>query len=218
MGGFLTRNLLWKQGRTIVIVHVGLCILCFFLPPFVFIPVISSFVFFLFFFRYPLRVCQAALQDPCTIISPADGRVLFVKHTHDADGSPVAHVAIFLSVFDVHVNWIPVSGTVVHMKYIPGGFACAFDAQRSSHNERHVLALRTDDGHNVTVTQIAGLLARRILVWITLHDRLKVGETFGMITLGSRVDITFPLPAKVCVVPGQRVKGGYTVLGRLHEK
>jgi phosphatidylserine decarboxylase len=120
-------------------------------------------------------------------------------------------VSIFLSVFDVHVNRAPLSGRVVEVRYQPGKFVPAFRADASDLNEQNSLILQAGETR-VLVKQIAGILARRIVCHVKVGDNLRLGERFGLIRFGSRVDIIIPPEYAVYVCPGQRVRGGESVL------
>ena len=124
-------------------------------------------------------------------------------------------VSIFLSVFDAHVQRAPVAGEVVTIKYRPGQFQSADKSTASAENERNSVWLRTADGVDVVAVQIAGLVARRIVCSTHVGDKLALGETYGLIRFGSRLDTFFPADAEVTVELGQRAVGGETVLAEL---
>ncbi|MFT4126546.1 MAG: phosphatidylserine decarboxylase [Gordonia sp. (in: high G+C Gram-positive bacteria)] len=169
------------------------------------------------FFRHPDRVPPA---DPAIVVAPADGTVSLVDEAvpppEAALGTrPLPRVSAFLSLFDVHVQRVPISGTVTSVTHTPGRFVSADLPDASSVNERTTMTLRTDDGAEIAVVQIAGLLARRIVCEPTTGDRLTAGATYGLISFGSRVDVYLP-PGTVPVVrPGQRTVGAETPLARL---
>jgi phosphatidylserine decarboxylase len=128
---------------------------------------------------------------------------------------PVPRVSIFLSLLDAHVQRAPVSGEVVAVQHRPGRFGSADLAAASTQNERTSLRIRTDTGADVVVVQIAGLLARRIVCDAHLGDKLAIGETYGLIRFGSRVDTYLPAGAEPVVRVGQRAIAGETVLADL---
>ncbi len=161
------------------------------------------------FFRDPDRV---APDDAALVLAPADGRVTAVEET--ADG---LHVAIFLSVFDVHVNRAPVAGTVTSSRHTRGRFLAAFRPEAADVNERHDVCLDTPRG-DVRVAQIAGLIARRIVCRIAAGDRVARGERFGLIRFGSRTDVVLPAGAAPLVRPGDRVRGGETPVARWRDE
>jgi phosphatidylserine decarboxylase len=169
----------------------------------------------IWFFRDPERPIPG---DDRTVVSPADGRVMFVREVDETrflKGKAIL-VSIFLSVFDVHINRSPVGGTVAYKDYIPGKFLAAWDETVGEVNERSYLGLDTGR-HRVLVSQIAGLIARRIFTWPQVGDRLARGDRFGLIRFGSCTQIWLPAGSEVLVKPGERVKGGETVIGRLPE-
>jgi phosphatidylserine decarboxylase len=174
---------------------------------------LASTAFVCYFFRDPERPIPTA---PGLLLSPADGKIVAVtpqvNHAHEPVGTLVS---IFLSVFDVHINRAPVSGTVLDVHYMPGKFLPAFRAQASAMNEQNIVTFQADDAH-VVVKQIAGILARRIVCKVSTGDRLNAGERFGLIRFGSRVDILIPQDFTLLVSLGERVRGGQSVLAAHH--
>jgi phosphatidylserine decarboxylase len=167
--------------------------------------VLAAFIFY--FFRDPER---ALPPSPTAVVSPADGRVLEV--IDDAlDGRPGRKVSIFLSVFNVHVNRAPVAGRIERVDYRPGKFYAAMRARASAENEQNVVRLETEHGP-VIVKQIAGWVARRVLLWKKVGDRVERGERIGMIRFGSRVELWLPADAEIAVRPGDNVKGAASVI------
>ena len=163
----------------------------------------------LWFFRDPERSTSAG--SGC-FVSPADGKVVEVGPAFHPFVGNATRVGIFMSPLDVHVNRAPFAGTVAHLEYVPGARWMAFDPKASERNERFFVGLDTTAGP-VIITQIAGFLARRIVCRLSRGDRLERGERYGMIKLGSRVDLYLP-PAVECVVAvGQRVRAGETTIG-----
>ena len=163
----------------------------------------------LWFFRDPERRSSA---DPGCFVSPADGKVVDVSSAHHPFTGTALRVAIFMSPLDVHVNRAPFAGTVAHLEYVPGARWMAFDPKASEQNERFYVGLDTAAGP-VIITQIAGFLARRIVCRLGQGDRLERGERFGMIKLGSRVDVYLPPAVECSVSVGQRVRAGETTIG-----
>ena len=163
-------------------------------------------LFMAFFFRHPKRVPPS---DPDVVVSPADGRVTRIEPQ-----SPGTVVSIFLSPLDVHINRSPIPGRIVDMLYSRGKFLIATNEQDSLVNEQNALTIQ---GEKITVVckQIAGILARRIVVWKRAGDYLGLGEPFGMIKFSSRTDILLPENVTVVVKEGDRVRGGSTVIGRI---
>lgn len=170
-------------------------------------------LFFMFFFRSPKRSIPT---DPDVIVSPADGRVMAVENTVEElfVGEMCCKVTIFLSVFDVHVNRTPIAGEIKFRQYTVGRFRPAYKETVGFENERHTIAL-VNDRLTVVVTQIAGILARRIVSWKKLGDRLAKGDLYGMIKFGSCTEVFLPSSVAVCVRKGDKVVGGETVIGRI---
>ncbi len=167
--------------------------------------------FFLWFFRDPRR---AIPRQPGLIVSPADGKVTEVARLNTPAGSLV-RVSIFLSVFDVHVNRSPVSGVLREVRYRRGEYLNALNPECAARNEQNLALVDCDEGYQVSFTQIAGLLARRIVFTKRVGDRLLRGERVGLIKFGSRTDLIFPGRAEVLVSPGDRVRGGASVIARI---
>jgi len=163
------------------------------------------------FFRDPERRVPATAD---AVLSPADGRVTEVVDDVDEWVGPAVRVSIFLSPLDVHVNRSPISGHVVDRVSTPGRFVPAFEPDAGMVNERCALYLEGDRAR-VTVIQIAGVLARRIVCRVGRGDKLEAGQRFGMIKFGSRTDCLMPRGTDVRVRVGDRVRGGETVLGVL---
>ena len=169
------------------------------------------------FFREPVRVPPARAG---LVVAAADGLVSVVDEVAPPaelglDETPRPRVSVFLSIFDVHVQRCPVGGTVEAVAYRPGAFLTADLDKASEDNERNSILLRTADGHEVAVVQIAGLVARRIVCQVQAGDPVEAGQTYGLIRFGSRVDVYLPAGSAVLVSPGQRTIGGETVLGTL---
>ncbi|MDR1303816.1 MAG: phosphatidylserine decarboxylase family protein [Verrucomicrobiales bacterium] len=169
-------------------------------------------LYVLYFFRDPFRLPPA---DRDAIVSAADGKVIFVDEVVEPAYSrqKMKRVAVFLSVFDVHVNRLPYDGTIKKITHQPGKFLDARVPDIDVQNEAMNWLVATDRG-DMVIRQIAGLIARRIVAWAKEGDTLTVGERFGMIRFGSRTDVYLPLDCEVLVKPGERVKGGLTVIAR----
>ncbi len=175
-------------------------------------PGLLGMVFFAYFFRDPERSVPPGAE---TIVSPADGKVVAVDEVREDKffQGPARRVAIFMNVFDVHVNRAPVAGTVASKVHKPGAFQAAFRREAGLENEQQALLLEGENGRRVLVVQIAGLLARRIISYAALGDRLGRGERFGMICFGSRVDLYLPPLVELRVKVGDRVKAGSSIIG-----
>ncbi|MBH0778208.1 phosphatidylserine decarboxylase [Nocardia bovistercoris] len=169
------------------------------------------------FFRHPHRVPP---NRAGIVVAPADGEIALVDTAVPPaelglGDQPLPRVSIFLSVLDVHVQRAPVAGTVRTVIHEPGQFRSADLPEASSVNERNSMVLETPGGHTVVVVQIAGLLARRIVCDARAGDVLTIGDTYGLIRFGSRVDTYFPVGTELLVRPGQRTIGAETVLAVL---
>ena len=163
-------------------------------------------LFIAFFFRDPDRKIP---DDASALVSPADGKVVEILELGDG----TTRISIFLSVFNVHINRAPVDGIIESTLYTPGKFKPAFVPSASAENEQNVLVI--DQGsYKIRVSQIAGVLARRIVCWKKAGESVQKGERFGLIKFGSRVDLTFPGNVIPSVKMGDRVRGGSTVIGR----
>jgi phosphatidylserine decarboxylase len=169
--------------------------------------------FFAYFFRDPER---AIPQEPGLVISPADGRVVFVDEVREDRflGRTAQRVAIFMNVFDVHVNRSPLAGTVVTSVHRPGGYLPANRGAAAQVYEQQATLLEGEGGLRVLVVQIAGLLARRIISYVRPGQHLGRGERLGLICFGSRVDLYLPPEAEILVKVGDRVQAGSSIITR----
>ncbi len=170
-----------------------------------------------YFFRDPDRVPP---PRPNLALSPADGLVQSIGEAVppselELGAEPLPRVSVFLNVFDVHVNRVPADGLVTRTVYRPGKFFNASLDKASSDNERMSVALKLDDGREMAVIQIAGLVARRIKCELTENQRVRAGERFGIIRFGSRVDLYLPAGVTPLVAVGQRMIGGESIIADL---
>ncbi len=178
---------------------------------------LSAASFSALFFRHPSRVPPSR---PGVVVAPADGRVTLIDQAVPPaelglPATPMLRISIFLSLFDAHVQRAPAAGEVVAVAHKPGQFQSADKDTASEANERNSLWIRTPDGVDVVAVQIAGLLARRIVCSARAGDKLTLGETYGLIRFGSRLDTYLPEGAKAAVEIGQRAIGGETILAEL---
>ena len=171
-------------------------------------------LFTAWFFRNPERVPPAGEKK---VVSPADGKVIFIGEVSEprCGSDPVTKISIFMNVFNVHVNRTPVSGTVIDRFYNAGSFLNAALDKASLENEQCGLVVRTDGGHTVMFVQIAGLIARRIVTYPEIGDRIERGRRYGLIRFGSRVDVYLPPGSAIAVRLGEITRAGETVLGEL---
>jgi phosphatidylserine decarboxylase len=175
-------------------------------------PLWIIFIFVLQFFRDPQRI-PAMGRD--LVLSPADGRIVVVANATDPyAGREALKISVFMNVFNVHSNRSSVNGLVKEIQYFPGKFVNADLDKASTENERNAVVIDAN-GQIVTLVQVAGLIARRILCYIHVGDRLKAGERYGFIRFGSRVDVYLPLTAEPLVSVGDKVFATNTALARL---
>jgi phosphatidylserine decarboxylase len=168
------------------------------------------------FFRHP----PGPTRRPGAVVAPADGLICLVEEAVppaelNLPDRPLPRVSIFLSIFDAHVQRIPISGEVVAVAHRAGLFKSAELAAASDDNERNSVLIRTPEGVEVVAVQIAGLIARRIVCDVSPGDKVAIGDTYGLIRFGSRLDTYLPEGAEVLVLPGQRAVGGETILADL---
>lgn len=178
------------------------------------VPFVVLACYFTYFFRNPDRTIPT---DEHLVVSPADGTVQDVVELEDDDfiKGPCTKIIIFLSVFNVHVNRSPIAGEIKCQKYVCGRFRPAYKDEVGFENERHMLGIENEKGFRVTVTQIAGILARRIVSWVTLDDNMSKGQVYGLIKFGSCTELVVPRNVEVLVKKGDKVRGGESVLGRI---
>jgi phosphatidylserine decarboxylase len=167
-----------------------------------------------YFFRDPDRVTP---NIPNAVISPADGRVVFtgvVEENPFIEG-PCVKIGIFMNIFNVHVNRIPLSGKIKDIRYFPGKFYSADKEEASMSNEHNALILETEKNQTICFVQIAGFIARRIICFVQKGDAMTIGQRFGLICFGSRVDVYLPADTSLSVAKGDKVKAGSTVIGHM---
>ncbi len=181
--------------------------------PWAIIPLLLA-AFFLWFFRDPERPIPGASG---LVVSPADGVVTETIRLETAQG-PRQRISIFLSVFDVHVNRSPITGTLTSVRYQKGKYLNAMNPASAEQNEQNIVTVRSESGIEVTFKQIAGLLARRIVFVPREGSRVERGERVGLIKFGSRVDVVLPAEAVLQVKPGMRVRGGASILASLPDE
>lgn len=215
------------EGRVFALIAAGLCLLCAWMAwETLAWPLAGLTLGILAFFRDPLRVTP---RDDRLIIAPADGIVTLIgkvpppTELSAPDGSgatglgtaPVTRVSIFMSVFDVHINRAPIGGTVRRVVYIPGKFLNADLDKASEENERQHILIDRGDGIAIAFTQIAGLVARRIVPFVKPGDIVAAGQRVGLIRFGSRVDVYLPQGTEPQVVLGQKTVAGETVIAEI---
>jgi phosphatidylserine decarboxylase len=171
-------------------------------------------IFIVCFFRNPKR---HFIDEDGLVICPADGRVIRIEDV-EVNGSiqgSFRKISIFMNVFNVHVNRVPCGGIIEKIQYHPGKFLSANLDKASAENERNEVMIRTREGREIWVVQIAGLIARRIVCWVREGDMINKGDRFGLIRFGSRVEVFLPADSRVVVKIGDKVRAGKTPLGYL---
>ena len=166
------------------------------------------------FFREPKR---AHITDPDLVYAPCDGKVVVCEDIMETEvnGEKMMQISIFMSLFNVHINWFPVGGTIIYKKYHPGKFLVAMHPKSSDDNERMTVGVKTEKGTVVIFRQVAGLIARRIVSYATEGEQATQNFKSGFIKFGSRVDIYLPLDTEILVGLNQKVVGSQTPIARL---
>ena len=208
------------EGRKYALIAAAITFAAWLFIPFLTWPLIGLTIWVAAFFRDPVRVTP---QAPGLIVSPADGLVTMIQRVpippelagpNGLGDQPLVRVSVFMSVFDVHINRTPIAGTVKQVVYISGKFLNADLDKASDENERQHFVVEARDGTRVGFTQIAGLVARRIVAFTKPGDIIAAGQRIGLIRFGSRVDVYLPDGVEPQVALGQRAIAGETVLGR----
>jgi phosphatidylserine decarboxylase len=169
--------------------------------------------FIVFFFRNPDRIIPS---DPGSVISPADGVIIYLGDAHEEHlGEDVLKISIFMSVFNVHINRMPVTGRIIDTFYKKGKFLDVRDTRATFENEQRGLILEADGGARLVVVQVAGLIARRIVCYPEKGDTVIKGTRYGLIRFGSRLDVYLPKKANLNVALGDKSVAGETILGYL---
>jgi len=172
-------------------------------------------LFTAYFFRDPDR--NNTVPDKA-VLTPADGKIIKIQNIEDQNnplGEPAVKISIFMSIFNVHVNRIPIEGTVKNIDYYPGKFFSANLDKASEQNERNSITLQTPDSRKIVFIQIAGLIARRIVCWVKDGDQMQTGQRFGLIRFGSRLDVYLPRDTRIAARLGQKVSAGIGIIGYL---
>ncbi|MDR1804781.1 MAG: phosphatidylserine decarboxylase family protein [Flavobacteriales bacterium] len=209
-----------KEGFSFLICSLIFVLISFFISIFLFSILINLFIsfflitlysFFLFFFRNPKRNFSYNENE---VISPADGKILEIKSVFENEylKKDCICISIFMSPFNVHVNRFPVSGIITYVRYHPGKYWFAWNKKASFQNERTTTVVETKEKQKILFRQIAGFLARRIIIYAKKNFLAKKGEEFGFIKFGSRVDIYLPLKSIIIIKKGEKVIGGKTII------
>jgi len=201
-----------QEGWIYFIVSSILTIIFFPFFPFIgiFFLVLSAYIFY--FFRDPIR----AIPTEDVIVSPADGLITYIGKSNAPKECNTKNqflkISIFLNIFNVHVNRTPIAGKIKNIAYVPGKFINATLEKSSSDNERNIITIEKENKDIVIVSQIAGLIARRIVCDLTINEQIIKGNRFGIIKFGSRVDLYLPINYTPLVSVGQNVIGGETII------
>ena len=210
------------EGRKFVVIAAAICLLFALLSwETLAWPMAGITLWVAAFFRDPIRTTP---KGEGLVIAPADGMVTMIATVlpppelagaDDLGSEPLTRVSIFMSVFDVHINRTPIAGTILKVVYIAGKFLNADLDKASEDNERQHILVEAPDGTKIAFTQIAGLVARRIVPWVKAGDRVVAGQRVGLIRFGSRVDVYLPAGTSSQVLLGQRTIAGETVIAKL---
>ena len=207
------------EGRKFVAIAFGITLLLTIISKVLFWPLLGVTIWVAAFFRDPIRTTP---QGDGLIVAPADGLVTMIQRVPvprelagELGDAPLVRVSIFMSVFDVHINRTPIAGTIRQVVYISGKFLNADLDKASDENERQHFVVEGRDGRKIGFTQIAGLIARRIMGFVKPGDMVATGQRVGLIRFGSRVDVYLPDDCTAQVTLGQRSIAGETVLGRV---
>ncbi|MEI6609609.1 MAG: phosphatidylserine decarboxylase family protein [Deltaproteobacteria bacterium] len=208
-------SIIAKEGYPFILISLVLTILISFSGICLLIILMAAITFFIvWFFRNPERSFR---DEEKLVISPADGKVIKIENV-DMKGTIAGKfkkISIFMNVLSVHVNRAPYPGKIEKINYHKGKFFSANLDKASKDNERNEVMIRTEDGREIWVVQIAGLIARRIVCWINIGTKVLKGERFGLIRFGSRVDVYLPEDSKISVNLGDKVRAGKSTLGYL---
>ena len=167
------------------------------------------------FFQCPIRTFEGETEG--LVLAPADGKIVVVEETEENEyfHDRRIMVSIFMSLFNVHANWIPVDGTVKYVEHLDGNFHKAWLPKASDENEHSLVVIETPDGTEILARQVAGAMARRIVTYPSVGEDCYVDEHLGFIKFGSRVDLYLPLGTEVCVKLGQKTVGNETIIAKL---
>jgi len=214
---------LHKEGKSTILISMAITVLftilisytslCFLIKLPLYIILIVLFLIIIYFFRKPTRLFTCNDAD---IICPADGKVVVIEEVFEKEflKEKCIQVSVFMSPFNVHINWYPVKGKILFYRYHPGKKLVAWHPKSSEENERNTIVIETSQKQKILVRQIAGALARRICNYTTEGSEVEQGKELGFIKFGSRVDIFIPCDSKILVEIGQKVNGLQTVIAQ----
>ncbi len=207
-----------KEGYKFIFIFAFITIIVALLSDFLGLIGLVATLWCVFFFRDPIRI---APKVEGAIVSPADGVVTKIEESVIAPseleikGKKFTKISIFLNVFNVHVNRVPFSGKIEKVVYVPGKFLSANTEDASDENERNIAYLKTSDNKDIIFSQVAGLIARRIVSDLKDKQEVKIGDKYGIIRFGSRMDIYLPKGTKIISQVGQTMIGGETIIANI---
>jgi phosphatidylserine decarboxylase len=205
-----------REGIPFILTGIGLtCVFLILDLPVLAIPLAVLTSFIIFFFRDPER---NLVNSEKAVLTPADGKIIAIERLTNGDNrfpDTAVKLSIFMSVFNAHINRIPVGGRISQLIYHPGKFFSANLDKASLHNENNMVLLETDNREKIVLVQVAGLIARRIVCWVKAGDYVKTGQRFGLIRFGSRLEVYLPPDSTITVRKGEKVKAGQTIIGYL---
>jgi len=205
-----------REGIPFILTGIGLTCVFLILDLLVLaIPLAVLTSFIIFFFRDPER---NLVNSEKAVLTPADGKIIAIERLTNGDNrfsDTAVKLSIFMSVFNAHINRIPVGGRISQLTYHPGKFFSANLDKASLHNENNMVLLETDNREKIVLVQVAGLIARRIVCWVKAGDYVKTGQRFGLIRFGSRLEVYLPPDSTITVRKGEKVKAGQTIIGYL---
>lgn len=171
-------------------------------------------IFVISFFRVPKRSPKGNSHE---ISAPADGKIVIIEEVEEPEyfEGKRLQVSIFMSFFNVHANWVPMTGVISHYKYHPGNYLAAWHPKSSTKNERTTIVIKNEDGTEILCRQIAGLVARRVVCYAHKGKHFNAGDEIGFIKFGSRADLFLPLGTEVLVKKGDKVTGAETIIAKL---
>ncbi len=205
-----------REGIPFIIIGTGLTSIFLILNwKFLASPLAVLTLLIIYFFRDPDRTL---INEKRAVLTPADGKVISIEKLNNTDNplkAPGIKISIFMSIFNAHINRIPIRGKIAQLSYHPGKFFSANRDKASLYNEHNIVTLETDQRKKIVLIQIAGLIARRIVCWVKKGDLVETGQRFGLIRFGSRLEVYLPSDTTLMVKKGQKVKAGQTIIGRL---
>lgn len=203
-----------REGIPFIIIGTGLTSIFLILNwKFLASPLAVLTLLIIYFFRDPDRTL---INEKRAVLTPADGKVISIEKLNNTDNllkAPAIKISIFMSIFNAHINRIPIRGKIAQLSYHPGKFFSANRDKASLYNEHNIVTLETDQRKKIVLVQIAGLIARRIVCWVKKGDLVETGQRFGLIRFGSRLEVYLPSDTKLMVKKGEKVKAGQTIIG-----